>query len=199
MEGVRIARGLTDEQVTAASAILLEAFDEKIAHELRPVSDEQAMRIIAAGMAPERAWSAVDADGSLVGLTGVGTAARPFYRVPFSVLAGEFGLAGALWRRAYELPEAVARPRRRDTWRVEVLAVRADVRGAGIGTALLEAVAAEARATGAKRLLLEVVDTNGRAKDLYERAGFHCARTIRSGILTSGAGYDAIHFMRQDL
>jgi ribosomal protein S18 acetylase RimI-like enzyme len=93
----------------------------------------------------------------------------------------------------------LAHPRRRGTRRVEVLAVREDSRGVGVGTALLEAIAVDAREDGAARLLLEVVDTNGRAKELYERAGFRATRTVRSGLLTAGAGYRAIHFMRRDL
>jgi ribosomal protein S18 acetylase RimI-like enzyme len=199
MEGVRIARGLTDEQTIAAVGILLEAFDEKIAHELRPTSAEQAVRITAAGITPAQAWCAFAEDGSLVGLAGVAAPGRPFYHVPFGLLRDEFGLPGALQRWAYGLMEVLAHPRRRGTLRVEVLAVRADARGSGVGTALLEAIAAAARDEGAERLLLEVVDTNGRARDLYERVGFRATRTIRSGLLTAGAGYRAVHFMRLDL
>jgi ribosomal protein S18 acetylase RimI-like enzyme len=199
MEGVRIAQGLTDEQVSAAVAILLEAFDEKIAYELRPTSAEQAARITAAGIAPEQAWCALAEDGSLVGLAGVAAPGLPFYHVPFGLMRVEFGLIGAFQRWAYGLLEVLARPRRQGTRRIEVLAVRADARGSGVGTALLEAAVSGAHDEGAARLLLEVVDTNGRAKELYERAGFRCTRTIRSGLLTSGAGYSAVHFMRRDL
>jgi ribosomal protein S18 acetylase RimI-like enzyme len=199
VEDMRIAQGLEEEQVTAAVAILLEAFAEKIAHELRPTSDEQAARITVAGITPEQAWCAFAEDGSLVGLAGVAAPGKPFYHIPFAVLRDEFGLPGALQRWAYGLMEVLAHPRRRGTLRVEVLAVRADARGSGVGTALLEAVAAGAREKGGERLLLEVVDTNGRAKELYERVGFRSTRTIRSGLLTAGAGYRAVHFMRLDL
>jgi ribosomal protein S18 acetylase RimI-like enzyme len=196
---VRIIRGLGVEDLPPAVAILLEAFDEKIAHELRCVSDEQAARITVAGIAPELGWIAVAPDGSVVGVAGVAAPGRPFFHIPFAVLRHEFGLAGALQRWAYSLMEVLAHPRREGTRRVEVLAVRADARGSGVGTALLEAIAAAARDEGAERLLLEVVDTNGRARDLYERVGFRTTRTIRSGLLTAGAGYRAVHFMRLDL
>jgi ribosomal protein S18 acetylase RimI-like enzyme len=73
------------------------------------------------------------------------------------------------------------------------------VRGGGVGTALLEAVATGARRDGARKLLLEVVDTNGRARDLYERAGYRAVRIVKSGVLTAGAGYRAVYFMRLDL
>jgi ribosomal protein S18 acetylase RimI-like enzyme len=199
MEGEGITRGLTADQVPAAVAILLDAFGEKIAYELRPTSDEQAVRITTAGIAPERAWCAVGSDGSLLGVAGVAEPGRPFFHIPFVLLVREFGLPGALWRWAYSLMEVLAHPRRRGTRRVEVLAVREDSRGVGVGTALLEAIAVDAREDGAARLLLEVVDTNGRAKELYERAGFRATRTVRSGLLTAGAGYRAIHFMRRDL
>jgi GNAT superfamily N-acetyltransferase len=196
---MRIIRGLGVEDLSPAAAILLDAFEEKIAHELRPVSEEQAMRITMAGIVPERAWCALAEDGSLVGLAGVAAPGRPFFHIPFDLMRREFGLWGALGRWAYGLMEVLARPRRRGTRRVEVLAVRSDARGAGVGTALLEAVAADTRADGADRLLLEVVDTNGRAKELYERVGFRATRTIRSGLLTAGAGYKAVHLMRREL
>jgi GNAT superfamily N-acetyltransferase len=186
-------------EVSSAVAILIEAFSEKIAHELRPTSDEQLIRLVTSGVARELALVATAPDGSLIGIAGVAAPGRPFFHIRFAVLRREFGLPGALTRWAYSLLEALAAPRRPGTRRVEVLAVAADSRGRGIGSALLDAAADGARQEGAVRLLLEVVDTNGRAKDLYERVGFRATRTLRSGVLTAGAGYRAIHFMRRDL
>jgi ribosomal protein S18 acetylase RimI-like enzyme len=196
---IRIEHGLAADMIPAAAALLIEAFDAKFAHEMRPASPEQAQRVVVAGFVSDDAWVAVDADGSLLGLAGIAAAGRPFFRFPFAVLTREFGVFGALWRKAYALLEVLALPRRRLTRRLEVLAVREGARGRGVGTALLQAAVAGARDAGADRLQLEVVDTNGRAKQLYERVGFRATRTVHSGILTAGGGYRAVHFMRMDL
>jgi len=50
--------------------------------------------------------------------------------------------------------------------------VAPDVRGHGVGDALVSAVIAWARAAGHARLRLEVADDNAHAVRLYERAGF---------------------------
>jgi [ribosomal protein S18]-alanine N-acetyltransferase len=52
------------------------------------------------------------------------------------------------------------------------VAVEADRRHRGIGTALVESVASEARRRGCERMLLEVEATNGSAIALYVRLGF---------------------------
>jgi ribosomal protein S18 acetylase RimI-like enzyme len=199
VDGVRICAGIAADDVGAAVAILIEAFGEKITHELRPVSAEQLVRLITSGIVRERALVAVGPDGAIVGVAGIAAPGRPFFHIPFAVLRREFGMLGALARWAYSLMEAFAAPRRAGTRRVEVLAVHTRARNRGVGSALLEAAAAGARAEGAVRLLLEVVDTNGRARELYERVGFRATRTLRSGLLTAGAGYRAIHFMSREL
>jgi ribosomal protein S18 acetylase RimI-like enzyme len=52
------------------------------------------------------------------------------------------------------------------------LAVIPDLRGQGIGRALLEAVEARARQHGCCKLTLEVQDDNRRARGLYDHFGF---------------------------
>ncbi len=55
---------------------------------------------------------------------------------------------------------------------VESLVVAADARGAGIGTALLEAARAEARRLGCAYWSVSVMEANAGAVQVYERAGF---------------------------
>ena len=55
---------------------------------------------------------------------------------------------------------------------VDELYVRPELRGDGLGTRLLEALAATCRALGITRLHLEVDRTNPRAQKLYARLGF---------------------------
>jgi ribosomal protein S18 acetylase RimI-like enzyme len=52
------------------------------------------------------------------------------------------------------------------------LAVLPAARGAGVGRALLDAVAVRARALGCCKVTLEVREDNATARRLYERAGF---------------------------
>ena len=64
-----------------------------------------------------------------------------------------------------------------DEAHINNLAVRADVRGQGLGTALLEHVLQAAAARGAQRATLEVRRSNAQARRLYERLGFEVAAT----------------------
>ena len=59
---------------------------------------------------------------------------------------------------------------------LEDLYVKSDLRGTGIGLALLNATAAEARKTGALRLDWQVLDWNADAVRFYERIGAHIER-----------------------
>lgn len=190
-----VGAGAMDE----VAGVLEDAFAEKIAHELHPRSPEQLRRILLGSLDPACCIAAFDEDGSVVGLAGVAAPGRPFMHLTFGLLRREFGVVGATPRWLYSLVELVAVPRRQRSRRVEVLAVREDARGRGIGSALIAAAVERAAGEGADRVLLEVVDTNGRARALYERLGFRCVRTVRSGVLTGGAGYRAVHFMRLDL
>jgi ribosomal protein S18 acetylase RimI-like enzyme len=55
---------------------------------------------------------------------------------------------------------------------LEILAVRADAEGRGIGGALVQATEREARARGALSMTLHVFSTNARARAVYERHGY---------------------------
>jgi ribosomal-protein-alanine N-acetyltransferase len=59
-----------------------------------------------------------------------------------------------------------------DEAEVLTLAVRPELRGQGLGRALLDAAIAEARSSGAACMVLEVAVGNKPARRLYERAGF---------------------------
>ena len=55
------------------------------------------------------------------------------------------------------------------------LAVLPELRGQGLGRRLLEAVAEKGRALGCCKLTLEVLENNGKARRVYEAAGFRQA------------------------
>jgi len=58
------------------------------------------------------------------------------------------------------------------TWYVNVLAVHPQVRGAGIGTALMQVAERKAVEEACKGLSLIVADANSGARRLYERCGY---------------------------
>ena len=197
-QGIRIVQGIPAGQLDEAARVLVDAFEQKVVHELRPSSPEQAHRIIAASLDPGLGWVALGDDGSVLGIAGVGMRGHHFSRMGYRLLAGEFGALGAVPRWLGALFEGlVARPRT-GQWRVEVLAVAAAARGTGIGTALLEAVIDAARENGMRSVGLEVVDVNDRALQLYERLGFRSVGNVPTGWLTAGGGYRAVRFMRLD-
>jgi ribosomal-protein-alanine N-acetyltransferase len=67
-----------------------------------------------------------------------------------------------------------------DEIHINNVAVRAQFRGHGIGTALLRHVLVEAKQLGARRATLEVRASNDAARRLYERLGFYVAATRRN-------------------
>jgi ribosomal-protein-alanine N-acetyltransferase len=66
-----------------------------------------------------------------------------------------------------------------DEIHINNVAILPDLRGQGMGTALMTRVFAEARRLGARRATLEVRASNARARRLYERLGFYTAGTRR--------------------
>ncbi len=199
MQGVRISKGMPPDLTEQVAALLVEAFGQKYAFNLRPRSSEQAERLIAHGLAPDLAWIALDDTRAVIGMVGADIPGRHFSRVPFAALEEEFGFVGALMRALRLGALRLFTRAREGEWRVAALAVASRARGRGVGTALLEALTAAAREAGARTLLLEVVDTNERALSLYERLGFKTTRVMRTGTLTAGAGYRGVTFMRREL
>lgn len=56
-------------------------------------------------------------------------------------------------------------------WYLQSIAVDADLRGAGVGSALFDDAVRRARAAGASRMVLDVETTNDTARRLYEQMG----------------------------
>jgi ribosomal-protein-alanine N-acetyltransferase len=67
-----------------------------------------------------------------------------------------------------------------DEIHINNVAILPELRGHGIGTALMHRVMEEARRLGASRATLEVRASNEGARKLYERLGFYVAATRRN-------------------
>lgn len=75
---------------------------------------------------------------------------------------------------------------------IQGLAVDGELRGRGIGRALVEAACERARQEGARRLTLRVLGHNGPARALYERCGFTVEGVLPEEFLLDGAYVDDV-------
>ncbi|ANS41937.1 GNAT family N-acetyltransferase [Serratia inhibens] len=62
--------------------------------------------------------------------------------------------------------------------RVAALSIRPEMRGKGLGKALMQRIVADARSRGDRRLSLEVIEGNDAALALYHQAGLRIVRTL---------------------
>jgi len=74
-------------------------------------------------------------------------------------------------RQASHAGSVIRRPRPGSVY-IANLGVRADMRGHGVGSALIEHETAKAKAAGFEKMALDVADNNPRAQALYRRLGF---------------------------
>lgn len=69
--------------------------------------------------------------------------------------------------------------------------VRAEARGLGVGSALLDAIERHAAGSGLKQVRLDVIDENPRARALYARRGFEATSTVSLGMLKPLFGFQS--------
>jgi ribosomal protein S18 acetylase RimI-like enzyme len=188
---VRIEQELPESARTAAAELYGAAFGRL----LRPAlgRSEHGIEILTDGLDASRAIAALDGD-ELVGLIGLHYGGRAFTRLGARSLLRHLGLAGV--PRLVPLLLLAGRPPAGEL-RIDGIAVRADRRGAGIGSLLLREAAVRARAVGIEVIRLEVVDTNPRARSLYEREGYVAVRTERTPYLRRAMGFGAVTTMER--
>ncbi len=88
-------------------------------------------------------------------------------------------------------------PTRRVLAELDRVVVAPGARGAGIGAALVEAIAADAQAAGVEVLMLEARGNNHAAIALYERHGFSRAGALRNVVAVGAARHDMILMSRE--
>ena len=158
-----------------AGVIYYEAFRRKLQPALG--HPEQVRRLLSAGFNLDFMMGAM-ATGELLGIAGFQSQAGVFTLVGWrnslralGWLRGPFAWLVLNWFARETTPA--------EHLRIAALAVTAEARGQGIGSALLEAVCDKARREGYRAVRLEVVDTNTNARRLYERVGFEVIATHR--------------------
>ena len=195
MDGVTVFLGLHGHLRADAARIYWEAFGGKLGRVLGP--ERQALAFFERVMRQDHCFTAVAADGALVGLAGFKTAIGSFAGGGWSDLRAVYGNWGGRWRAAalwllnHEADS--------DRFLIDGLCVARSHRSQGIGTLLLTALFAEATARGYSAIRLDVVDENWRARALYARHGFITTRTENLGLLRHLFGFKALTTMVQPL
>lgn len=181
----RYALGLPEPQRSAAAALYLEAFGQK----LGPIigRDRRARDFLAGVLRPSHALVALDEDDALLGLAGFHDESGGFVGGGAPELLAAFGPFSGLFRGfLLSLFERAPKP---GEFLMDGIAVAPAARGMGIGGALIERLATLAAERGALHLRLEVVDSNPRARALYERHGFTAGGTTGSALLQPIFGF----------
>lgn len=195
---LHITDKLPREMIPQAATIYYTEFRQKYDGLLMiPRSEEQALRILSQSMDTSMGIYALNGQGELLGLVGLGSKDRGFVKYRWKLLLKEFGFLGAILRKLIKIFEAPSM--KEDQLRIEGIVVSEKAQGQGIGTALMQAVFEQARNKGYKSIQLEVINTNPDARRLYHRLGFKDTGRSFFGPLTRKAGFTSIWRMKKDV
>ncbi len=198
MGGVKVTNKLPGDMISQAAEVYYSEFRQKYDGLLLiPRSKEQALRILRQSMDLSKGYYALDNQGNLLGLVGLGFREGGFVKYKWDLLLKEFGFLGAVMRKVIKFFEA---PRlKKGHMRIEGIVVTERAQGKGIGTALLNEVFEQAKQEDFQAIHLEVINTNPRARDLYHRLGFKDTGKVFYGPLTLKAGFTWIWRMQKCL
>lgn len=191
---MELRAGLPDALRAEAAALYWNAFGGKLGRVLGP--ERLALAFVERVMRADHCIVALGPEG-LLGLAGFKTPEGSFAGGSPADLRAVYGRWGGAWRSGVmQLLGGEADSLR---FLLDGLCVRPDMRGRGIGSALLAAICDEGRARGYGAVRLDVVDTNPRARALYERRGFVLDRSTPIGPLRLVFGFRAAHTMVRQL
>lgn len=164
---VEISIGFGPEHRRTAADLYWDAFGRKLEKAIGP--RDRGIGLIEKGLEPSRSVAAVE-NGELVGLAGFQLDGRALTTIYPRDIIREFGWRTALKRIAWA--SILHRDAPGDVLLMDGIVVRADRRGHGIGSKLLNRLFELAQEQGKRVVRLDVVDTNPAAHRLYERMGF---------------------------
>jgi GNAT superfamily N-acetyltransferase len=162
-----------------------QAFRGKLGLIMNP--EEKALAFVEAVANPNFAISALDQDGTLLGVAGFKTAQGGFIGGELADLAKPYGWLGALWRGL--VLAFLERSLEKDILLMDGIFVDEAARGKGVGSALLLAIKDKAAELSCSQVRLDVIDINPRARALYERQGFVAQETEDIGFLRHIFGF----------
>ncbi|MBT8215666.1 MAG: GNAT family N-acetyltransferase [Acidimicrobiia bacterium] len=184
--------GFGPEHRRAAAELYWDAFGVKLEHILAPRA--RGINIIERTLAPDRALVALQGD-ELVGLAGFSLDGRALVEITVRDIIREYGLLSSPRRLAWAT--LLDRNPRPHELLMDGIVVRADRRGHGIGSQLLDRVFELADEHGKRVVRLDVVDTNPAARRLYERMGFVEMKTEQVPFLRKAMGFAAATSMER--
>jgi len=149
---------------------------------------EEALKILPELLNSEQSIYAVQ-DDQLVGFAGIQHGRQKLFKGslrPFIKHLGFFrGLFVAFILSLFE------RPYTDNELLMDGICVDKQMRGQGVGSALLASIQAFAQENGYQTIRLDVVDTNPKARKLYERIGFEAQETQRHPFTQKLLGFSA--------
>jgi ribosomal protein S18 acetylase RimI-like enzyme len=192
---VTIRRGLAAGQAVAAAALFYETFGAKLTlWPALPRERARAVALIAGCVHPACVYTAFDEGGAVVGVAFAGPS---LLRLDAGALRAAYGSFGAAWRLAV-LRALSAAPQERGVIHLDGFTVTPALRGAGIGSAMLERICSDTRRGGARAIVLTVGATSPAVR-LYHAFGFRDVGTIRTGPFCRRLGYARLTKMRLDI
>lgn len=186
-----IRQGFEAGQSTKIARLFWQAFKGKLFFALGP--EEKALGFLKSVVNADYAFSAVDADGEVLGVAGFKTKAGAFIGGGMTDLFRTYGVLGAIWRAAVLI--LLERPVEDAILLMDGIFVSDGARGQGVGSALLNAIKNEAKVRDCSKVRLDVIDSNPRARALYERQGFIAGETVDIGLLKSLFGFQKVTTM----
>ncbi len=190
-----IRRGFPATARGEVAALYWQAFSGKLGRVMAP--DSLAIAFVDAVLNPRFALCAFAPEGRLMGVAGFKTSDGAFVGGDFTDLSRVYGPFGAFWRGL--LLNMLERPIEPGRLLMDGIFVERGCRGAGVGSALLDAIAEEARRRGLSEVRLDVIDGNPRARALYERKGFTVVDRSTMGPLSLLFGFKQATTMVQPL
>jgi len=192
---MKITVGIPQKDREEAAALYWDAFGEKLGFTLGP--KYQALMFVRDVLRPDHGICAHDDDGRLLGIAGFKTVHGSLVGGDFKDMRKTYGWISAAIRMS--LLSLLEKDFENERFLMDGLFVAPEMRGKGVGTALLDAVIDEARRRGYVQVRLDVVDTNPRAKALYRHVGFRELRTVKIGPLRYIFGFSASTTMVRDV
>jgi len=187
---IKILNKLDKSYYSDAVCIFYEAFEQKIRAFIK--SKEKALSIYEKSLIPDKIFPAV-LDNKIVGFAGLQHNGRSFIEVKYATLRLYYNPFKSAF--IYQIFKLMTPKIKKDTVRIDSIAVLKPYRSMGIGTMLINEVFDFARKNGLKKVRLEVVDTNPKAKALYERMGFVQEKKVNYYFFARTAGFSSEYIM----
>ncbi|MDA5283839.1 GNAT family N-acetyltransferase [Streptomyces sp. Isolate_45] len=190
---VEVRRGVPDGAEERVAELYWEAFGRKLGAALGPAPEGR--RFIASHLHRDRALSALDEAGQVLGVAGYQLGGRGLVGGDAAAVRATYGQVRGLYRVL--LLALLERTPTRGELVMDGIAVDPAARGRGIGGLLLDGIEEVAAEQGCRRIRLDVIAENPRARALYERRGFRAVRVRRTPWLREVLGFGEVTTMHK--